>query len=284
MRTIQLSDADLMLNADALEGQYLDGFHYDRVIKDSTTVLKPDGTSLLIYVTDALSRRRCELAFATFKNVPLRSSNRGMAAGGHFRPRKKDGTRSRTSQSRPVPSGVVGFLDRDVREPYCRMSALTLDHYAEFKAAWPFVEEVSRRFQALAPERWEAQRAFVADVSPDFYIPRTVFTTITVNRSFRTAAHTDPNDYRPGFGVMAALEGNHFGGCELIFPKYRTAVDMRTGGLCLADVHELHGNAPLVVRPPHQRLSFVFYAREKIQLCGSAADEIERVKRLQGDG
>ena len=39
MRTIQLSDADLMPSADALEGQHLDGSHYDRVITNSTTVL-----------------------------------------------------------------------------------------------------------------------------------------------------------------------------------------------------------------------------------------------------
>jgi hypothetical protein len=42
---------------------------------------------------------------------------------------------------------------------------------------------------------------------------------------------------------MAVLEGGRYFGCELTFPKYRTAVDMCTGGLCLADVHEWHGNA-----------------------------------------
>ena len=161
------------------------------------------------------------------------------------------------------------------------MTELTHNHYAKFKAARPFVEEVSRQFQALAPERWAAQRAFVDGVAPDFYIPNTVFTTITVNRNWRTYAHTDPDDFRPGFGVMAVAEKGHFAGCELIFPKYRIAVDMRSGGLLLADVHELHGNGPLVVRPPHQRLSFVFYARERMDVCGSIAEELERVEQIE---
>jgi hypothetical protein len=83
-----------------------------------------------------------------------------------------------------------------------------------------------------------------------------------------------------GFGVIAVLEGGHFGGGELIFPKFRTAVDLRTGGLLLADVHELHWNAPLVVRPPHQWLSFVMYSRERMRDCGSAADELARMLTL----
>lgn len=281
MQTIQLELSDLMPDAERLEGEDLDERHCDRIVRDSTTVLKPDGTPLLIYVSDALPRSLCRLAFDCFKDVPLHSSNRGMAAGGRFRPLKKDGTRSRTAQSTPTPSGVVGFLDPDPRFPMCRMTALTLKHYPEFETAHPFVTEVSRQFERLAPERWAAQRAFVDDVSPDFYIPGTVFTTMTVNRSWRTKGHRDDEDYRPGFGVMAALEGGHYAGCELIFPKFRTAVDMRTGGLCLADVHELHGNGPLVVRPPHQRLSFVFYARERMRVCGSAADELTHAREME---
>jgi hypothetical protein len=80
-------------------------------------------------------------------------------------------------------------------------------------------------------------------------------------------------------GVMAVLEGGHFGGGELIFPRYRTAVDMRTGGLCLADVHELHGNAPMWGRR-FTRLSLVFYARERMVDCGTPAEEREHAARL----
>ena len=230
MRTIQLTNDHLMPDTENLEGQFLDERHYARVIEDSTTVLRPDGTLLLLYVRDALPRSLCRAAFDAFKDAPLHSSNRGTAAGGRFRPRKKDGTRSRTVQSKPTPSGVVGFLDRSERNPYCRMTVLSLDHLTEYKAAQPFFVAASETFKAFAPDRWAAQRAFVDNVAADFSISNTVFTTVTVNRSWRAAAQRDEEDYEPGLGVMAALEGGHHAGCELIFPKYRTAVDMRTGG------------------------------------------------------
>jgi len=280
MRTIQLTNSNLNPADDALEGQFLDESHYDRLIEDSTTVLKPDGTTLLVYQKDALPRSLCRLALDAFKAAPLSSTNRGMASGlERVRPMKRDGTRSRTAQTLPVRSDVVGFLDRSPRNPYCRMSALTLDHYEEFKAAMPFIIAVSRQFAVLAPDRWRKQKAFVDGVAPDFVIPGTAFTTLTINRNWQTAAHRDDGDYGAGFGVMTAIEGGHFGGGELIFPKFRTAVDLRTGGLLLADVHELHGNAPLIVRQQCQRLSVVFYAREQMQQCGSKAEELARVKQ-----
>jgi hypothetical protein len=281
MRTIQLTNSDLNPGTDALEGHRLDESHYDRLIEESTTVLKPDGTMLLVYQKDALPRSLCRLAFKSFKDTPLSSTNRGMASGlKRFRPKKRDGTISRTRQTIPVPSDVVGFLDRSSRNPYCRMSALTIDHYDEFKAAMPFVRAVSRNFAMFAPDRWEAQQAFVESVAPDFVIPGTAFTTLTINRNWPTAAHRDDGDYHDGFGVMTVIEGGHFAGGELIFPKFRTAVDLRTGGLLFADVHELHGNAPLIVRRPSQRLSFVFYAREEMWQCGSKDDELTRVKEI----
>ena len=204
MQIIQLTEPDLTPHVDdAFEGQFLDGSQYDRVISDDATVLKPDGTTLLVYVRHALPRSICRSAFDAFKHAPLSSSNRGMAAGGRFRPLKQDGTRSRTLQSKPKPSGVVGFLDAEPRYPACRKTALTREHVAEYQAARPFFVAASNAFKSFAPERWAAQREFIDRVSPDFYIPRTVFTTVTVNRSWRTAAHFDAEDFRPGFGVMA---------------------------------------------------------------------------------
>jgi hypothetical protein len=79
---------------------------------------------------------------------------------------------------------------------------------------------------------------------------------------------------------MSVLEGGQFYGCKLIFPKYRTAVDMRTGGVCLADVHELHGNAPHIPDGRFLRLSFAFYSREHMDQCGTLEEERLRVARI----
>ena len=274
MTIIQLTDRDLDSNADSLKGQLLDEAHYDRCVRDSTTVLKPDGTPLLIYVSDVLPRALCEIAFATFKDVTLSSANREIG-GRRSRPLKQDGTRSGTAQTPPTRGGIVGYYDRTPRMPFCRKTAFNLDHHRKFERARPFVVAASRTFQTFAPDRWRAQRSFIDGfASQDFVIRGSVFTTMTVNKTVRTRAHRDQGDYRHGLGVMAALEGGRYGGGELIFPKFRTAVDMRTGGLCLADVHELHGNAPIVGREGRfTRLSFVFYVRERMAECGTAVEE-----------
>jgi hypothetical protein len=175
-------------------------------------------------------------------------------------------------------SDVVGFLEGNPRNPYCRMTTLARDH-AALDLVLPLALEVNRVFQQFAPERWHAQAQFIETVSPAFVIPGTVFTTITVNLNARTATHMDDNDYRPGLGVMTVLEGGNFQGAELIFPKFRTAVDMRTGGVCLADVHEWHGNARFVGHN-FKRLSFIFYAREHMDTCGTVEQERERGANL----
>jgi hypothetical protein len=249
-----------MPGSDALEGQPVDARHYDRVVREDAAVLKPDGSLLALYVRKAIPRPLCRVAFDVFESAPMQSHNRGIASGGQ-----------------PAPSGIAGFFDAEPRMPVCRLTAFNSDHRREFQRARPFVEHVSTLFRDLAPDRWAAQRDFLADVSLDFQIRNTVFTTITVNRSFRTMAHRDDGDLRAGLGVIAAMQRGAYDGGELIFPKYRTAIDLRTGGLCLADVHELHGNGPLVSRSePFVRLSFVFYAREGMKRCGNAADEYEK--------
>jgi hypothetical protein len=277
---IQLAAADLMPDvvADRLEGRFLDDRHFDRIVRETATVLKPNGSPLLIYAKDALPRRLCEIAFDVFRQVRQTSANRGMAAGlPHMRRIKRDGTRSRTRQTSPVPSAVVGYLDRAPRIPVCRMTAFTRDHFEEFERARPFIAAVSRAFRDLAPDRWAVQRAFVDQVSSPFVIPGTVFSTLTINRDWRTAAHRDAGDLRTGFGVMTVLAaGADYDGFELIFPRYRVAVDVRTGGVCLADVHELHGNAPVRWSGGRfVRVSVIAYVRERMRECRSAADEIE---------
>ncbi len=100
------------------------------------------------------------------------------------------------------------------------------------------------------------------------------FTTITVNRSWRTAAHIDSGDLKQGFGVLCCL--GDFEGCDLVFPRYKTAVRFREGDILLADVaNQVHGNTPLLnpdgsePKPGKEpeRLSCIFYYQEKMEHC-----------------
>jgi hypothetical protein len=54
-----------------------------------------------------------------------------------------------------------------------------------------------------------------------------------------------------------------FSGGYFIMPRFGIAFDIQPGDLLLANVHELHGNGAMA----GQRVSVVYYAREKMHLC-----------------
>lgn len=301
MEIIQLHQTLPDKDVAALEGHKIDLSYADVVVRETCKVLKPDGSPLMIYVKDVLPRNLIAEAFNVFKRIDFDSggSNRGAAAGiidentdlgmdaeiipgtTRFYKIREDGTRSRTSGAIAVPTAIIGYYDRYPRTPYCRQTAFTKDNPELWQQVLPYIQKVDQIFKQYAPENWEAQKRFVDRVHPDFVIPSTIFTTLTINRNFRTAVHKDAGDYVNGLGCMTAMEGGSYSGGELIFPKYRCAVDMRTGGVCMADVHQFHSNAPLVGVPGQfVRISSVFYCRAGMSQCGSSKFEEERAKAI----
>lgn len=277
------------------------------IVKETTKVLRPDGSPLMIYIKDCIPRNLCEMGFRVLKQVPIEGAgdNRGMAAGimqdgddekinrshgsfgemsgrgARYHTKKQDGSISRTTYAASVNSAVVGYMDRYPRIPYCRQTAFNINQPELWSELLPYIQQVSAAFKKYAPDQWAAQMAFVNQVHPDFVIPSSIFTTLTVNRNWKTYLHTDKGDYRSGLGCMSVLQGGNYKGSELIFPRLRCAVDMRTGGVCLADVHEVHGNAEREGIPgQYVRISCVFYAREKMIECGSSLFELERAKQF----
>ena len=78
----------------------------------------------------------------------------------------------------------------------------------------------------------------------------------------------------------------------MVFPRYRTAVRYREGDIILADVHQVHGNTPLLnpdgtvptSRQP-ERLVCVFYYRKHMDECESTKAKEENFinRRERGD-
>jgi hypothetical protein len=80
----------------------------------------------------------------------------------------------------------------------------------------------------------------------------------------------------------------------LVFPRYKAAVRYREGDLLLADVHEVHGNTPLLNpdgslpnldEEAPERLVTVLYYQENMDKCLSTPDEeMEYInRRKKGD-
>ena len=178
---------------------------------------------------------------------------------------------STTNYAKSVFSGVAGWYDRYPRIPFGRATSYTRDNPDKFALSYPFLQSLDRGYRELLPWRWSNQKDAAEKVDEKFIVPGTVFTTITVNKSFRTAAHRDAGDLDSGLSNLLVVGSGDYTGGYLIFPEYRIAVNVRPGDLLLVNNHEIiHGNTEIVLnRPDAERISLVCYFREKMLELGT---------------
>lgn len=194
---------------------------------------------------------------------------------------RKNGTISKTSESMNiVNSGIVGYFDRNARIPFCRLTAFNQQHFDKFKAAYPIIKLVDKKYAELMPEHYKRQRKFADKTSQDFVIKNTAFTTVTVNKNWQTAVHKDAGDFKDGFGNLVALRKGKYIGGHFVVVRWGVGFDLQNGDLLLVDVHQWHGNTPIIKdNEKVVRLSLVMYYREKMFECGTIAQERERAKK-----
>jgi hypothetical protein len=171
-----------------------------------------------------------------------------------------------TNYAKSVFSGVAGWYDRYPRIPYGRATSYTEKQFDTFKKAFPFLQSLDRGYKQLIPQRWSNQKAAADKLDSRFLVPETVFTTVTVNKSFRTAAHRDAGDLNDGLSNLLVVGSGDYTGGYLVFPELRVAVNVRPGDLLLVNNHEIiHGNTPIVLDHDNaERISLVCYFREKM--------------------
>lgn len=190
---------------------------------------------------------------------------------------------SQTSYANPVNSGIAGFFDRYPRYPYGRVCSYNWKNPELFEKAYPYIRKLDKGFKVLVPDRYAAQRRAADKLDSRFTVAGdTVFTTLTINKNFRTAAHRDAGDLNEGFSNLGVIStGKDFTGGYLVLPEFRVAVNIRPGDLLLINNHEgMHGNTPIesVTGNPDdvERMSIVVYFREKMLELGSYEYETAR--------
>lgn len=259
---------------------------YDRLVDEDAEIVREDGSLLCILKKKSLSREASAKAWTVLSKMNPVSRNRGLASGEDREAYiRKDGAVSNTHIAEPVNSGIIGFFERTPRFPYCRACAWNLHDPAGWEDLNPLIREVDALFKANAPARYELQARVAKKSHPDFLIPGTHFSTLTVNKNFRTAYHRDAGNLEGGTSCMTVFRQGRWTGANLVFPVYRVAVKLDSFDTIIFDPYEIHGNTPLIQLTPNAvRCSVVYYFRDKIQHCRSAAEELEIVKnRRQGE-
>lgn len=305
----QFSEADMK----AKLGNYFDETDCTIIDYDCDVyALKEDGTKQLLakfrkhFFPDDIIK----IGFQSYYKLTTASSLRGAAAGeidaeaGYFKGRLLTDTtvfntrvaNGKTKISNTVNSGVLGYLDKrnmnskGMPASGCRLTRWTAQHLASYQKGFPFVEAISDAYKLLVPDKYQLQKER-ADLKPDYRIGESAFSTMTINRNFRTGLHKDAGDFPDGFGNLTVIERGDYNGGYTLFPQYKIAFDVRTGDFLAMDVHQWHCNSaitetaeqkianeklPKIYRPSNRvlnanesytRLSFVCYLREKIVKC-----------------
>jgi hypothetical protein len=293
--------------AQKLCGQLLDDSHYDLLLNETGMVLTPSLKPLCSLLKNRVPQDLLDAVRPIVRKAAsqrkVAGGNRGVAAGtGMVQRRKRNGQMSKMkgaprledlpdedyARLRSATDGTFGFLDRSIGggQVYpCRITHYSGALPRDFALMGILAKTVAEVFKTsfVGLDTWDAQMAKASQTPLPWLIRtskgHTPFTTITCNKSWRTAAHTDSGDLKEGFGVMCCL--GDFEGCDLVFPRYRTAVRYREGDVLLANVHEVHGNTPLLnpdgsapkVKREPERLVCVFYYRENMFQCETTIEK-----------
>jgi len=238
-------------------------------------IYRPGGVLLAVLLKRVIHKDIWRPAYELLRTVNGDPSNRpgiiGENAGQPWL--RKDGTLSpRDNMVSQIVQKKYGGKT-DLLGPYrynhpfrCEPTAWTLREPELYLAVVKdFVREVNNIYKAWLPEEHRKQMEYVDTIPEEFKIHGTAFTTLYVLKNAPTATHTDTFDYPGAFGVMATM--GHFKGGYFCLPRFRIAIDYQPGDLLLADVHQLHGNFPIV--RGGERVACVFFVRKGQHECPS---------------
>jgi hypothetical protein len=280
-------------------GQLLDDSHYDFLLNENGFVRTPDGKILAVLLKQRLPQDLIDSVRPVVRKAAHRkviAGNRGVAAGTGMQPRRRkngtvgkikgvpileDLTDEQFRNLAPAKDGTFGFIARSVRggQVYpCRLTrydGVLPSHFTLMSELAVAANDIFR--ESIVGYEWNVQTRQASKTSSEWLLRtrgrQTSFTTITCNNKWRTAAHIDKGDFKDGFGALCSM--GQFEGCDLVFPRYRVAARYREGDVLLANVHEVHGNSPLLTpegkeplpgREP-ERLVCVFYYQEHMDEC-----------------
>ena len=279
METYKLKKQLTDEQAEKLKGKYLDSKSYDLLITEDADGYDVNGNLLFRFRKNAIPLETLMLGVNSFKDSIEVTESRGFASGSSHKRIRKDGSVSNITVGNKVESGNVGYMDSSAMVKYCRKTAFAKKYFDKFKAGIPFVEFIDKKYQELCPNHYAKQKAISQGTNKNYIISDTAFTTVTVNKNFRTAVHQDAGDFPDGFGNLIAYREGDWTGGYFCLPQYKVAIDLQNTDLLFVDVHKWHGNTEFInTEEDWLRISFVIYYREYMYKCKQPKEELQKMK------
>lgn len=238
------------------------------IIDHDADVYTKEGKLLLKFRKNILDTTKVD---DFYKNVisfaQKKTSNRGSATG----------SKSKNVRDNPeIMTNIIGYFDKlspkqkqlmrnqgKTISVTARETRFNMDYPEKFKKLLPLIKEIDTYYKKYIPEKYSKQVKKANETY--FRIPGTAFTTVTTNVNLQTSVHLDRGDDDDGFGNLAVIENGKYSGGETCFPQYGIGVDVRTNDILYMNVHEAHGNLPIILETPDaKRLSIVCYLRKSV--------------------
>jgi len=313
-----------------LEGNWITEDHIKLPIinEDSDVYYNDSGVYklLLKFRKNVIDDELIDIGWKSYKDLAKASRGRGASAGpinvsGQYwskrtlKETKKwstsylvNGKQSKMKVNNQVASNPIGFYEesKNFSKLPCRLTHFTRTNFDKYNQGLPFIRRINELFKELIPSSYKKQldRALLRD---KYMIKDTAFSTVTINRNFRTALHKDAGDYKEGFGNLTVIERGRYQGGYTVFPQFGVGIDLRNNDFVAMDVHQWHSNTKIYetdedhkynltlpidykenpdvgtegLYKPYTRLSFVCYLRENIIKCDN--DNVD-YKFLQPSG
>lgn len=262
-------------------GKILTHDDYNVLITRACRILTPEGQPLAVYLPGAVPPEVREAVYPTLHELKkFQSDNRGPASGYIRAPsagNREDGSGRTRTRTKPVASAIIGAIDPAGPKNYCRLTQWTGEEADKFSELRPLFKIIADLFEAYVPGRFAIQNEVVKRTQPEWVIPSTPFTTVTVNNTYPTGVHKDAGDLPEGFSNVTVIRKGRYSGGYLTFPEYRIAVDLKDGDSLLMDAHEWHGNVKMELESDDaERISVVCYYRTKMAECSTQAEEFRK--------
>ena len=279
METYKLKKQLTDEQTEKLKGKYLNDKNYDLLITEDADGYDVNGNLLFRFRKNAMPLETLILGVNSFKDSIEVTESRGYASGSSHKRIRKDGSVSNITVGNKVESGSVGYMDSSAMVKYCRKTAFAKNYFDKFKQGIPFVQFIDKKYKELCPAHYAKQKAIADGTNKNYIIDNTSFTTVTVNKNFRTAVHQDAGDYPDGFGNLIAYREGDWTGGYFCLPQYKVAIDLQNTDMLFVDVHQWHGNTDLInTNEDFLRISFVLYYREYMYKCKQPAEELLNMK------
>lgn len=265
--------------AEKLKGKYLNENNYDLLITQDADGYDLNGNLLFRFRKNVIPIETLILGVNSFKDSIELTESRGIASGSSHKRIRKDGSISNITVGNKVESGSVGYMDSSAMVKYCRKTAFAKNYFDKFKAGIPFVKFIDDKYKELCPTHYAKQKSIAQGTNKNYIIDDTSFTTVTVNKNFRTAVHQDAGDYFDGFGNLIVYREGDWKGGYFCLPQYKVAIDLQNTDILFVDVHKWHGNTDFInTKENWLRISFVVYYREYMYKCKQPAEELLKMK------